>query len=162
MFEKCIDKRKYVRYNCNIKNKCSERKFEQKTGGTYMNTATYPITNRDLLNIRRKLRRQRTLRRRIVFTTLAIFITLIFTFSYNVLVTQANDDMSDVKYKYYTYHEVEKGETLWSIAENYIDYDYYESISDYIKELRVMNHLNDDLIKAGEDIVVTYYSGEYY
>ena len=127
-----------------------------------MNTATYPITNRDLLNIRRKLRRQRTLRRRIVFTTLAIFITLIFTFSYNVLVTQANDDMSDVKYKYYTYHEVEKGETLWSIAENYIDYDYYESISDYIKELRVMNHLNDDLIKAGEDIVVTYYSGEYY
>jgi len=127
-----------------------------------MNTATYPITNRDLLNIRRKLRRQRTLRRRIVFTTLAIFITLIFTFSYNVLVTQANDDMSDVKYKYYTYHEVEKGETLWSIAENYIDYDYYESISDYIKELRVMNHLNDDLIKVGEDIVVTYYSGEYY
>ena len=127
-----------------------------------MNTATYPITNRDLLNIRRKMRRQRTLRRRIVFTTLAIFITLIFTFSYNVLVTQANDDMSDVKYKYYTYHEVEKGETLWSIAENYIDYDYYESISDYIKELRVMNHLNDDLIKVGEDIVVTYYSGEYY
>ena len=127
-----------------------------------MNTATYPITNRDLLNIRRKMRRQRTLRRRIVFTTLAIFITLILTFSYNVLVTQANDDMSDVKYKYYTYHEVEKGETLWSIAENYIDYDYYESISDYIKELRVMNHLNDDLIKVGEDIVVTYYSGEYY
>lgn len=134
----------------------------QKSGGTYMNTVTYPITNRDLLNIRRKLRRQRTLRRRIVFTTLVIFITLIFTFSYNVLVTQANDDMSDVKYKYYTYHEVGKGETLWTIAETYIDYDYYDNIQEYIKELKVMNHLNDDLIKVGEEIVVTYYSGEYY
>ncbi|MBQ9140465.1 MAG: LysM peptidoglycan-binding domain-containing protein [Lachnospiraceae bacterium] len=126
-----------------------------------MNTTVYQITNRELLNHRRKMRRQRILRRRIVFSILAVFLILIFSFSYNVLTTQANDDMEGVKYKYFTYHEVQKGETLWSIAENYIDYDFYDTIQDYIDELKDMNHINEDIIKVGEEIVITYYSSVY-
>lgn len=127
-----------------------------------MNTSAYPVTNRELLNFRKKMRRQRILRKRITLMILALFLTFILSISYNVLVTQANEDITDVSYKYYTYHEVIKGETLWSIAEIYIDYDFYDSIPDYIEELKVMNRLTDDVIKVGEEILVTYYSAEYY
>lgn len=127
-----------------------------------MNTAAYPITNRELLNVRRKMRRQRAIRRRVVLTFLALFLTFIFTLSYNVLITQANDDMSDVSYKYFTYHEVVKGETLWSIAQENIDYEFYDSIQEFIAEVMEINHLTDDTIKVGENIVIPYFSDMYY
>ncbi len=127
-----------------------------------MNTLAYPITKRELLSYRRRIRRQRTIRRRVVLAILALFLTLIFTLSYNVIVTQANADMSDISYKYFTFHEVVKGETLWSIAEENIDFEFYDSIQHYIDEVAAINHLKDDVIRVGESIVVPYYSNQYY
>lgn len=127
-----------------------------------MNTLTYPITKREILNYRRKLRRQREIRRRVVLTVLAIFCAIVFAFSYNVIVSQANSDMSDVTYKYFTSHCVTKGETLWSIAEENIDYEFYRSIQDYIDEVTEINHLSDDTIKVGESIIIPYFSNQYY
>lgn len=127
-----------------------------------MNTLAYPITKRELLSYRRRIRRQRTIRRRVVLAVLALFLTLIFTLSYNVIVTQANDDMSDISYKYFTFHQVEKGETLWSIAEENINFEFYDSIQHYIDEVAAINHLRDDVIRVGESIVVPYYSSQYY
>lgn len=64
-------------------------------------------------------------------------------------------------YKYYTTVTVEKGETLWDIAvENYSD-RYYDSISDYIAEVKEMNGLDSDTIHEGAKLVIVYFSTEY-
>jgi hypothetical protein len=57
---------------------------------------------------------------------------------------------------------VKYGETLWSIAEEYLDDEHYASIEDYIKEVKKINSLKDDeAIIAGRYIVVPYYAAEY-
>jgi cell division protein YceG involved in septum cleavage len=62
-------------------------------------------------------------------------------------------------YKYYTSVRVEKGDTLWSVADKYIDASQTDKAS-YIQEISELNHLSDDEIRAGEYLVVAYYSTE--
>ena len=67
-----------------------------------------------------------------------------------------------VYYRYTTMYRVCSGDTLTSIAKQYMDDVHYDSVSDYVKELRQMNGMyNDDKLKSGELIAVTYYSTEY-
>jgi len=67
-----------------------------------------------------------------------------------------------VYYKYTTMYRVSAGDTLTSIAEQYMDEAHYSSVSEYISEVRQMNQMyfSDD-IKAGELISICYYSTEY-
>lgn len=58
--------------------------------------------------------------------------------------------------KYYTSIEIEKGDTLWSIAEEYMT-EEYESRNDYIDEVRQMNHITGSEIQYGRTILVPYY-----
>ena len=65
-------------------------------------------------------------------------------------------------FKYYTRVTVEVGETLWSLADEYIDYDHYKDKNKYIYEVQSINHLDDDCtITAGQTLIVPYYSEEY-
>ncbi len=127
-----------------------------------MNTLSYSITKTDLLKYRRKLRRQREIRRRAVLFVLTLFCTVILALSYNVIISQANDEMTDVTYKYFTSYEVTKGDTLWSIAEENINYDFYDHIQEYVDEVIEINHLHGDKIRVGQNIIVPYFSKEYY
>ena len=61
--------------------------------------------------------------------------------------------------KYYTSIRVESGDTLWSIADEYIA-DFNLSKEDYIKEICQLNHISEDDIHAGEYIIIPYYSHE--
>ena len=67
-----------------------------------------------------------------------------------------------VYYKYTTMYRVCAGDTLSSIAEQYMDDVHYSSVSEYVSEIRQMNQMyfSDD-IKAGELISICYYSTEY-
>lgn len=65
------------------------------------------------------------------------------------------DDVSS-KYKYYTCIEVSSGDSLWSIAERYMD-DHYGSIHDYINELKAINGLESSNIHVGQYLTVPYY-----
>ncbi len=124
-----------------------------------MNTA---MTNRELLYFRRKLRRYQIIRRRIAYSILAVFIVLLISFTFGTIISEANDELPEVSYKYFTRYEVCKGDTLWNLAEEYIDYEFYDSIGDYIDEVAAINHLRNDNITAGQTIVIPYYSNEYY
>lgn len=64
------------------------------------------------------------------------------------------------KYKYYTSITISYGDTLWSIAEEYMDKDFYTKKS-YIQEVKSINHLHDDIIKEGKMLIIPYYSSEY-
>ena len=66
----------------------------------------------------------------------------------------------DVSYKYFKSIQVEAGDTLWSIAQEYCS-EEYPSLNNYMKELVSMNHLDNEYIQAGQFITVPYYSNEY-
>lgn len=91
----------------------------------------------------------------VLFTILFVF--TISTVSYHSVKTYANG-----RFKYYTCITVQYGETLWSIADRYIDYDYYRDKEDYIAEVESINHLEkEELLLSGQRLVVPYYSAEY-
>lgn len=86
-----------------------------------------------------------------------ICLFLICIISYSSIKVQANSG-----FKYYTSITVESGETLWSIADRYIDYDHYKDKNAYISEIENINHLdNGETILAGRLLIVPYYSMEY-
>ena len=127
-----------------------------------MNTLTYSMTNRELLSYRKKMRRQRELRRKIVLSVLAVFLIFLFALCYGAIVSEANENTTDVSYKYFTRYEIEKGDTLWEIAKANIDYTYYNSVQDYIDEVAAINHLDSDTIVVGDSIIIPYFSNQYY
>lgn len=57
--------------------------------------------------------------------------------------------------KFYKSITIEKGDTLWNIAEKYMTEDY-DSIEDYVQTLKKMNNLTTDKILAGDKLIVAY------
>ena len=65
-----------------------------------------------------------------------------------------------VNFKYYKSIEIQPGDTLWDIAEEYITEDY-SSVSEYIMVLKEMNSLSTDDIQAGQNLMITYNDTEF-
>lgn len=108
-----------------------------------------------------RCKRQRQVKRNMFFlvsSILAIFIASIFLISFS---TEANDEEHSPSYKYFKSIELSEGDTLWSVANEYIDYKYYKNTDEYIKEVMKMNSLTSDQIYAGKYIIVPYYSSEF-
>ncbi len=61
--------------------------------------------------------------------------------------------------KYYTSVRVQDGDTVWSIADRYIDGASIDK-RDYVDEVCRLNNLTDGQINSGDYIVVSYYSQE--
>ena len=59
--------------------------------------------------------------------------------------------------KYYVSIRIESGDTLWTIADEYVD-GFNLSKSDYISEVCQINEISENEIHAGDYIVVPYYS----
>ena len=71
--------------------------------------------------------------------------------------TTAQADESNCKReRYYTSILIEFGDTLWSIAEKYTDPEY-ESVQDYVNELKFMNNLTTSDIYTGQYLTIAYY-----
>lgn len=71
--------------------------------------------------------------------------------------TNAQAAPTKVTAKYYTSIRIEAGDTLWTIASNYIT-DDYRNINDYILEVCSINHISKDEIHAGQYLVIPYYA----
>jgi len=118
-------------------------------------------TDRELRNYRRKIRRQKEIRRNIILSLMSAVILLVFALSFYSFTSLANTDTKDVSYKYFTTIQVEEGDTLWTIAEEYMDDIHYESVKDYITEVMYINKFSDETILCGQYLVVPYYSSEF-
>ncbi|MCR4611704.1 MAG: LysM peptidoglycan-binding domain-containing protein [Lachnospiraceae bacterium] len=75
-------------------------------------------------------------------------ISLILVF--NVTSSAHNTYSTDT---YYTNLCIDDGDTLWDIAKNNYTVEY-GSFNDYINEIRSINHISNDVIHAGEYLVI--------
>ena len=83
---------------------------------------------------------------------LTVFILVAFYFNYS----NVSADNSSNRVKQARSIEVEEGDTLWGIANEYIT-EEYNDINEYIEELKRSNGLYDDIIHAGCYLIVPYY-----
>lgn len=68
-------------------------------------------------------------------------------------VVEANQQLGDIQYKVI---EIEKGDSLWSIAKANMN-PGFDDIYDYIHEVKRCNQLGSDKITAGNYLLVPYY-----
>lgn len=59
--------------------------------------------------------------------------------------------------KYYVSIRIESGDTLWTIADEYVE-GFNITKKEYIKEVCTLNDISESEIHAGDYIVVPYYS----
>jgi len=122
----------------------------------------YEMTDYELRLYRKKLIRRIGLRRRMMLVFITCCFVLIGAISYNSIQSSANTGDEQISFKYYDHIAVRYGETLWDIADKYVDYKNYRDKQEYIDEVKRMNHLDaDGNIKAGQYLMVPYYSYEY-
>ena len=107
-----------------------------------------------------KRKRQVFLRKlAIIFSILMLATGLGITMGSNFIGSnQVSAQDKDVleKVKYYKSIEIVSGDTLWDLAQTYMD-DNYECAQDYIDEVKEINNLFDDNIHEGQYLTVPYY-----
>ena len=104
---------------------------------------------------------RREYRDKVMPVLFAVFVTVCMIFicamSYRSIRTSASNG-----FKYYTSVTVESGETLWDIADEFVEYSYYKNKNSYIKEVQSINHLDENCsIDAGQILILPYYSSQY-
>ncbi|MBQ8803524.1 MAG: LysM peptidoglycan-binding domain-containing protein [Tyzzerella sp.] len=107
-----------------------------------------------------KKRRQAAKRNMFILLATVLVITIgciVFGNAFSAGKANASDE---TKYKYYKSIEIEKGDSLWTIAEEY-NTDDSTSTKEYIDELMDLNNLTSKTIHEGQHLLVAYYDTEY-
>ncbi|MGN0349015.1 MAG: LysM peptidoglycan-binding domain-containing protein [Roseburia sp.] len=96
---------------------------------------------------------------RMIFASVFFFMILIAAgfLVFGVVRTKAAD--ASPSYKYYTSIRIERGDTIWEIASDYLT-DDYQDIEEYIEEICALNAISEDCIHAGRYLTLPYYSAE--
>ena len=106
------------------------------------------------------LRRTRN-RRILILAVLSFFVILSLGVMLRTLKSEASVTEDPMPYKYCTFHKLADGETLESIAGEYMDSYHYSSVAEYCAEVRVINRIYEDefgFYPTGTMLVVPYYS----
>lgn len=104
-----------------------------------------------------RIRRQREMRKNFLMFVMTVCLVITFSISLNGFRSDAKDDSVKTSYKYYKSITIDNNDTLWSIAAQYMDEEHYDSMNDYINEVKNMNSLTDDEIQYGEHLIIPYY-----
>jgi Predicted periplasmic solute-binding protein len=92
---------------------------------------------------------------------LIAFISMILSVSFGAFLSEATETEQDNKqlYKYYTNIQIQKGDTLWAIANEYAVGDIISN-KDYVEQVKKINSILNDDIRAGDYITIFYYSAD--
>lgn len=109
-----------------------------------------------------KERRRAELKRHIFQLFFAVCFICAVILGANNLISRAGEAKeAELSFKYYRNIPVEQGDTLSSIAQTYADQEHYETTDDYVQEVRLINHLEEeDKIYTGDYLIIPYYSNE--
>ena len=106
-----------------------------------------------------KKRRARALaKRRMVLLLTTILLITVGTIVFGSCFSLAQDSEAAMnqEYKYYTSIQIQEGDSLWSIAEEYRNHNT-ESVFEYIDTLKEVNGLHSDDIHEGQYLTIAYY-----
>lgn len=122
----------------------------------------FVLEGSDMRTVTRRAQRQRELK--VKFTVISIG-TLILVFllglTFGSILSRAGEEGSSAnRCKYYANIEIQPGDTLWDLADNYMD-ENYKSKEAYIKEVIRVNALSsENQIVSGQYLVMPYYVEE--
>ena len=111
--------------------------------------------------MKNRIRRQREMKKNFLILVMTMCLIVTGSLSLSGFRANAKDDSTEVSYKYYKSISVANNDTLWSIAQEYMDEEHYDSINDYIEEVKSMNSLTDEIIHYGEYLIIPYYTNEF-
>jgi len=107
-----------------------------------------------------RLRNKRVQEKRIIFMICTVFCVLAVILGAFSLKGKAEGDDQQT-FKYYTSVRLNYGDTLWTMADRFMDQEHYTRAS-YINEVKSINHIHDENeLQAGMTLIVPYYSGEW-
>ena len=102
-------------------------------------------------------RRREVFRNKMIMLMLAVSIAICAGIFGTSSLVDAHDNsvFESSNIKCYKSIELQEGDTLWGIAETYMD-ETYESVDEYISELNKINNLESDEIHEGCYLMVSY------
>ena len=107
--------------------------------------------------MRRRTKAQRLVRNRKIILLIGIILTFILSFIFYS--NRAVAENSHEVYTYYTSYEIQPGDTLWTIADQFMTADCSDKAA-FIKNIKELNHIGNDNITAGNFLVIEYSSYE--
>lgn len=110
--------------------------------------------------MRKKTKRKSIKKRMKRYTCLSIllFALCLGGIAYSKITVEATQKKAQGPYKYYTEIRVQRGDTLWDIANRYINTEVYHSLDDYMDEIREINSISYNRIYNGQQLIIPYYS----
>lgn len=105
----------------------------------------------------RMQRRKAAVRKRFYCSVALLAISVLLIFGTAHITNAGTQDTT--RTKYFTSIQVESGTNLWDIAQEYMT-EEYDSPDEYIKEVKAINHMKNDLIYGGSYLCIPYYSAE--
>ena len=89
-----------------------------------------------------------------------VFLIVLFGTTLSVYATYSRQNVETrtaQEHKYVKSILIQSGDTLWSIAEQFVDTEHYENHFEYIEEIKQVNGLKSDKIRAGNHLMIVYY-----
>lgn len=105
-----------------------------------------------------RIRRRREMRKNFLLLVMTFCLIVTTSIAISSFRSSAKNDPSQETAKYYKSIVVSDSDTLWSIAEDYMDETHYGSIYEYIREVMQINSLTNDAIYADAHLIVPYYA----
>ena len=109
---------------------------------------------------RAKAKRRKAAIRKMTFACMTGLFMMIFGLSVFSMTAKADTKEYANMNKYYESHLIQQGETLWSIAEANMDDAHYDSVKDYIDEVKEVNGFTGDKLQSGNYILIPYFAEE--
>lgn len=103
--------------------------------------------------------KRRVVKRQMKHFLIVLLMVLAFCsgfFGHTLLNARAAEDLVENE-RYYTSIQLKQGDSLWSIAERYMEGSGY-SAAEYVEELKRMNGLKEEQIHSGEYLTVVYFT----
>lgn len=88
-----------------------------------------------------------------ILVILSILIISITVVSKTVIASNQSVERSKV----ITSIQIERGDTLWDIADRYYTEEEYNDVSEYISEIKKCNGLSSDTIHEGQYLIVPHF-----
>ncbi len=104
-----------------------------------------------------RIRRRKEMRKNFLLFVMTLCLIATASVAVSSFRSNAKNDADKQAYKYYKSIVVSDSDTLWSIAEEYMDEEHYSSVYEYIREVMRINSLVGDAIYADAHLIVPYY-----